>query len=128
MESLFRTAAGRLVLVLGGVDLFFMGVASLANDPALTMVLVALIPMLSIALGIYIVVLTAHEHGGLLPIGLLSMMLFLGGVYVFGLESATYSGPAAGVVLVVIGALAMIAAVVSSLAPAEHRRSIESAA
>jgi hypothetical protein len=103
MEKFFRTHAGRLSLILGGVDLALLGAASLAEDPAITALLVALLPMLSIAAGIYIVLLATIEVGDLLPVGLFSTMLFLGGVFVFGLSNATGAGPASGVVLISVG-------------------------
>jgi hypothetical protein len=103
MENFFRTHAGRLSLVLGGVDLALLGAASLAEDPALTAFLIALLPMLSSAAAIYIVILASIEIGGLVPVALFSIMLFLGGVFVFGLSSATGAGPASGVVLISVG-------------------------
>jgi hypothetical protein len=103
MENFLRTHSGRLSLILGGADLALLSAASLAEDPAITGLLLAWLPMLSIAAGIYIVVLATIEIGGLLPVGLFSTMLFLGGVYVFGLSNATGAGPASGVVLLSIG-------------------------
>lgn len=108
METIFRTTFGRLALILGGADLGLMGVASLVQDPDLTANLVALVPMLSIAVGINIIGLSTVERGGELPIALLSILLLLGGVYVYGLEHATAAGPAVGIVLVSIGAIAAI--------------------
>jgi hypothetical protein len=105
MEQLFRTQFGRRSLILGGANLAVLGIASLAEDPELTLGLVALIPMLSVAASIYIVVGAIDEVGGLTPISLASMMMFLGGVFVFGLTNATGAGPASGAVLIVVGAL-----------------------
>ena len=82
--------------------------------------------MFSIAVGIYIVVLGTVEIGGLLPVSLFSMMLFLGGVYVFGLSNATGAGPASGIVLISVGAIFALVGVRPELrAPA---REIESRA
>lgn len=127
MQSFFRTTPGRLSLILGGVDLSIMGVASLVEDPAVTALLVALIPMLSIAAAINIIALSTWEQGGLLPVGLLSIALFLAGVYVYGLESATHAGPAAGVVLLVVGAIAALLGVHPPAVSVESPRTAESA-
>jgi hypothetical protein len=105
MENFFRTHAGRLSLVLGGADLSLLGIASFVQDPEVTGMLLAIVPMLSIAAGIYIVVLAIDEIGDLFPIGLLSMLLFLLGVYVYGLTNATVAGPAAGVMSISVGVL-----------------------
>jgi hypothetical protein len=92
--------------MLGGADLFLMGLAAFAGDPELARFLVAFVPMLSVAGGSYVVCVSTFEFGGLTPIALTSMMPFLGGVYVFGLDSAPTAGSAAGLALMVIGALA----------------------
>ena len=105
MEKFFRTHTGRLSLILGGIDLALLGVASLVENPEITAALLALIPMLSVAGCIYIVVTATFEIGGLLPIALFSMMLFLGGVFVFGLTNATGAGAASGTVLLSVGVI-----------------------
>ena len=105
MENFFRTQAGRFSLVLGGADLTLLGIASFIGDPELTATLLAMVPMLSIAAGIYIVVLATDEIGDAFPIALFSMLLFLLGIYVYGLTNATLAGPAAGVMSISVGVL-----------------------
>ncbi len=122
MDSFLRTSSGRLTLILGGIDLALMGAASLFESAELTSLLVAWIPVLSIAVGINIVVLSAIEIGDLFPVSLFSLGLFLGGVYVYGLDSATHAGPAAGLVLLSIGALTAVAGIRSARAPASPAR------
>jgi hypothetical protein len=105
MENFFRTHAGRSSLVLGGIDLALLGIASLVEEPQLTALLLAVVPMLSLSVGIYIVVYATFEIGGLFPIGLFSILLFLLGVYAFGLTNATLAGPAAGAMSLSVGVL-----------------------
>jgi hypothetical protein len=126
MENFFRTTTGRLSLILGGVDLALLGIASLFGDPTLTGMLLAWVPMLSLAAGIYIVLFSTMEIGELFPIGLLSMLLALLGVYVYGLTNATFAGPAAGVMSISVGGLFALL----GLWPAELavERRVESAA
>ena len=62
MENFFRTHSGRLSLILGGADLALLGAASLAEDPAITGLMLAWLPMLSIAAAIYIVVIAALAY------------------------------------------------------------------
>jgi hypothetical protein len=121
MHTYFRTQSGRLALLLGGADLLLMGAASLLENPQITAHLLAVIPMLSIAVGINVVVLATHEKGGTLPVSILSLMLFLAGVYVYGLASATFAGPAVGVLLIVLGASAALYGLLPNRAPTEHR-------
>lgn len=125
MKTFFATTTGRLTLILGGADLALMGLASLLQDPALTMNLVALIPVLSIAVSINIVGFATVERGGTLPISLLSMMLVLGGVYVYGLEHATTAGAAVGIVLLSIGLIAVLLGAVPAKRKATAPETIE---